>query len=79
MAAGLTATLDLKPFKVFAQLPSISRILYLPFQVSSSQHWACVPLDDQVLFDESPWLCSSVGQSRVLMRLLMGLIPIGAS
>lgn len=34
MAASLTATLDLKPFKVFAQIPSISCILYLPFQVS---------------------------------------------
>lgn len=34
MATSLTATLDPKPFKVFAWIPSISCILYVPFQVS---------------------------------------------
>lgn len=31
MATSLAATLDLEPFKVFAQIPSISCILYLSF------------------------------------------------
>lgn len=31
---SMAATLVLKPFKVFAQIPSISCIFYLPFQVS---------------------------------------------
>jgi hypothetical protein len=34
MATSLTATPDLKPFKVFAQILSISCLFYLPFQVS---------------------------------------------
>lgn len=78
MATSLTATLDPKPFKVFAWIPSISCILYVPF--SGQLHLrASLPHDDQFLFNESPWLCSSVGQSRVVMRLVMGLIPAGAS
>lgn len=57
-----------------------SPVLYIClFRSTASQRRASVPLDDQFLVNEVPWLCSSVGQSRVLMRSVMGLIPPGAS
>lgn len=39
---------------------------------------ACA-LDDRFLLNVSPWLCSSIGPPRVLMRSVIGLIPTGAS
>lgn len=68
MATSLTATLDLKPFKVFAQIPSISCILYLPFQVSCilvqgiCATWWPIPIQWESMALQLSWSKQSVNE-----------------